>query len=64
MSNHFKAHTVVNEGVAQEVVCRACHGTGEDPRIDGADCSACWGDGTLLIQSPDQSVALMPGLDF
>lgn len=46
-SNYFKAHTVVNDGVMQEQVCRYCRGTGEDPNIDGADCIICWGEGTL-----------------
>lgn len=49
MSNNFKAHTVVNKGVEQEEVCRPCRGTGEDPRIDGADCLNCWGEGTIPL---------------
>lgn len=49
-SNYFKAHVVVNEGVAQEEVCRACKGTGDDPYIDGANCMMCWGDGTIPLE--------------
>jgi hypothetical protein len=33
MSNFYRANTVRNEGVAQEKVCRACRGTGEDRNI-------------------------------
>lgn len=48
-SNYFKAYTVVNEGVMQEQVCRACKGSGEDPHTPDADCITCWGEGTLEL---------------
>lgn len=51
MSNFHKAYTVVNEGVAQEQVCRTCRGTGEDPNVPDADCMECWGDGTISVQA-------------
>lgn len=50
-SNYFKAHTIRNEGVAQEQVCRVCRGTGEDPVIPEADCLECWGEGTVEFVS-------------
>lgn len=54
-SNYFKTHTVRTEGVAQEQVCRACHGSGDDPVIEGADCMKCWGDGTISLTEREQS---------
>lgn len=49
-SNYFKAHTIKNQGVPQEEVCRHCHGSGEDPREPDADCMICWGEGTIPIK--------------
>lgn len=54
-SNYFKSHTVTKEGLAREQVCRACHGSGDDPHIDGADCMTCWGDGTIPLTEREQS---------
>lgn len=49
-SNYSRGRVVVVEGVAQEAVCRRCKGTGEDPHHPSADCTTCWGDGTLPLQ--------------
>lgn len=53
LSNYTKAHTVRNGPHMSEVVCRRCKGLGEDPDVEGADCLACWGDGTLLLTGED-----------
>jgi DnaJ-class molecular chaperone len=31
----------------EEVECKRCYGTGEDP--DGADCVPCVGNGTVIL---------------
>jgi DnaJ-class molecular chaperone len=48
-SNYSKVRTVGTEGLSEEQVCQTCRGTGEDPKLDGADCLDCWGEGTFSL---------------
>jgi DnaJ-class molecular chaperone len=49
LSNYTDEEEPRNNTDRREKRCQHCHGTGDDPKIEGADCIECWGYGTIEV---------------